>query len=174
MDRRRFLKFTAGSAMGAAIASSVSCVRHPGAETGAGVGRQEIPTTCDMCVNKCSLIAVVEDGVLQKLNPNPESPRSRGMVCARGNAGIQHLYDPNRIKRPLIRTGARGEGKWRPASWEEAFNFAAEKLSAAKEKYGPQGTLWSSSESFQEGFFKNLALAFGSPNVVREVCQEML
>jgi anaerobic selenocysteine-containing dehydrogenase len=50
---------------------------------------------------------------------------------------------------------------------EEAFEFAAEKLSAAKEKYGSQGILWSSSESFQELFFKNLALAFGSPNIVR-------
>jgi thiosulfate reductase / polysulfide reductase chain A len=167
MDRRRFLKFTAGSAVGAAVASSVSCMQHQTAESKAGIGRQEIPTTCDMCVNKCSLIAVVENGVLQKLNPNPQNPRSRGMVCARGNAGIQQLYDPNRIKRPLIRAGARGEGKWRPASWEEALNFAAEKLTAAKAKYGPQGTLWSSSESFQEGFFKNLALAFGSPNVVR-------
>jgi thiosulfate reductase/polysulfide reductase chain A len=167
MDRRRFLKFTAGSAVGAAVASSVSCVRTPAEQPKTATGRLEIPTTCDMCVNKCSLIAVVQDGVLQKLNPNPESPRSRGMVCARGNAGIQHLYDPNRIKKPLIRTGARGEGKWRPASWDEAFNFAAQKLTAAKGKYGPQGTLWSSSESFQEGFFKNLALAFGSPNVVR-------
>jgi thiosulfate reductase/polysulfide reductase chain A len=153
--------------MGAAITSSVSCLRHPDAGPTADAGRQEIPTTCDMCVNKCSLMAVVENGVLQKLNPNPENPRSRGMVCARGNAGIQQLYDPNRIKRPMIRTGARGEGKWRAASWEEALNFAAEKLSAAKQKYGPQGTLWSSSESFQEGFFKNLALAFGSPNIVR-------
>jgi thiosulfate reductase / polysulfide reductase chain A len=166
MDRRRFLKYTAGGAVGAAMASSASCIRTP---NGAAQkpARQEIPTTCDMCVNKCSLIAVVENGIVQKLNPNPENPRSRGMLCARGNAGIQQLYDPARIKQPLIRTGPRGEGKWRPATWEEAFDFAAGKLSATKEKYGPQGTLWSSSEGFQEIFFKNLALSFGSPNTVR-------
>jgi thiosulfate reductase/polysulfide reductase chain A len=166
MDRRRFLKYTAGGALGAAVASSASCSRAPREES-QKLDRQEIPTTCDMCVNKCSVIAVVENGVVQKLNPNPENPRSRGMVCARGNAGIQQLYDPARIKKPLIRAGARGEGKWRPATWDEAFDFAVGKLAAAKEKYGPQGTLWSSSEGFQEQFFKNLALSFGSPNTVR-------
>jgi thiosulfate reductase/polysulfide reductase chain A len=120
-----------------------------------------------MCVNKCSVIAVVNNGVIQKLNPNPENPKSRGMVCARGNAGLQQVYDPARLKRPLIRTGARGQGQWRPATWDEAFDFAAQKLSAVKEKYGPQGTVWSSTESFQETFFKSLGLSFGSPNVER-------
>ena len=166
MDRRRFLKYTAGGAFGAALATSPSCNRNT--QEGQGkLDRQEIASTCDMCVNKCSLIAVVENGVVQKLNPNPESPRSRGMLCARGNAGIQQLTDPARIKQPLIRVGARGEGRWRPASWEEAFNFASGKLAATKEKYGPEGSLWSSSEGFQELFFKNLGLAFGSPNIVR-------
>ena len=120
-----------------------------------------------MCVNKCSVVAVVNNGVIQKLNPNPENPRSRGMLCARGNAGLQQVYDPDRLKTPLIRAGARGEGKWRRATWDEAWDFAAQKLSGVKAKYGPQGTLWSSSESFQEIFFKNLGLAFGSPNVAR-------
>jgi thiosulfate reductase/polysulfide reductase chain A len=120
-----------------------------------------------MCVNKCSLIAEVENGVVHKLNPNPRNPRSRGMLCARGNAGLLEVSDSGRIKRPLIRAGARGEGKWRPATWDEAFDFAASHLSAIKAKYGPQGSLWSSSESFQEVFFNNLGLAFGSPNSVR-------
>src|SRR5439155_9851325 len=121
----------------------------------------------EMCVNKCSVVAVVNNGVIQKLNPNPENPRSRGMLCARGNAGLQQVYDPDRLKTPLIRVGARGEGKWRRATWDEAWDYAAQKLSGVKAKYGPQGTLWSSSESFQEIFFKNLGLAFGSPNVAR-------
>jgi len=105
--------------------------------------------------------------VIRKLNPNPENPKSRGMLCARGNAGFLQAYDPNRLKRPLIRAGARGEGKWREVSWDEAFDYTAQKLTAIKEKYGPQGVLWSSTEAFAEIFFKNLGLAFGSPNIVR-------
>jgi thiosulfate reductase/polysulfide reductase chain A len=166
MDRRKFLRFTAGGAVGAAAVSAVYMAPFH-KEPEKGPQRVEIPTTCEMCVNKCSVIAVVENGIIHKLNPNPANPRSRGMVCARGNAGLQQVYDPARLKRPLIRAGARGEGKWKPATWDEAFDFAAQKLTAIKEKYGPQATIWSSTESFQETFFKSLGLAFGSPNVER-------
>lgn len=167
MNRRSFLTWTAGGAAGATVAATVLHLEPLLKKKETGVNRVEIPTTCEMCVNKCSVIAVVENGVIHKLNPNPASPKSRGMLCARGNAGIQQVYDPARLKRPLIRAGERGEGKWKPATWDEAWDFAAQKLSAVKEKYGPQGSLWSSTESFQEIFFRNLGGAFGSPNIVR-------
>ncbi|MFA6685479.1 MAG: thiosulfate reductase, partial [Arcobacteraceae bacterium] len=48
-----------------------------------------VPTLCEMCVNKCAAIARVENGVVTKLDPNPYFPKSRNMLCARGNAGIQ-------------------------------------------------------------------------------------
>lgn len=167
MNRRRFLTWTGGGVAGATVAAGVMQLGPLLRRKEPGVARVEVPTTCEMCVNKCSVIAVVENGVIHKLNPNPASPKSRGMLCARGNAGIQQVYDPARLKRPLIRAGERGEGKWRPATWDEAWDFAAGKLSAVKEKYGPQGTLWSSTESFQEVFFRNLGESFGSPNIVR-------
>ncbi|MBZ5726240.1 MAG: molybdopterin-dependent oxidoreductase [Acidobacteriia bacterium] len=160
LDRRRFIQI-AGA--GAVAATQIGCGRH---QIALGQ-RREIPTTCELCPNKCSVIAVVEDGLIRKLNPNPENPKSRGMLCARGNAGLLQVYDPNRLKRPLIRAGARGEGKWREVSWDEAFDYTAQRLSAVKEKYGPQGVLWSSTEAFAEVFFKNLGMAFGSPNIVR-------
>jgi thiosulfate reductase/polysulfide reductase chain A len=141
MDRRKFLKFTSGGAAGAAVGATLACWNPLRQEHTQAAARLEIPTTCEMCVNKCSVIAVVEGGVIQKLNPNPENPKSRSMLCARGNAGLQQVYDSARLKRPLIRTGARGEGRWRPASWDEAFDFAANKISETKTKYGPQGTL---------------------------------
>ena len=166
MDRRKFLKWTTGGAVGVAAASAAYMVPFH-KEQEKGPQRVEIPTTCEMCVNKCSVIAVLENGVIHKLNPNPANPRSRSMVCARGNAGLQQVYDPARLKRPLIRAGARGEGKWKPVTWDEAFDFSGQKLTAIKEKYGPQATIWSSTESFQETFFKNLGLAFGSPNAER-------
>jgi len=52
-------------------------------------------------------------------------------------------------------------------SWDEAWDYTAAKLKETKEKYGPQGSLWASTEGFQEVFFKNLGLAFGSPNILR-------
>jgi len=160
LNRRRFVQIAAA---GAAVTTQIGCGRKPST-----LGqRAEIPTTCELCPNKCSVIAVVENGLIRKLNPNPENPKSRGMLCARGNAGMLQVYDPDRLKKPLIRAGARGEGKWREATWDEAFDYTAKQLTAIKEKYGPQGVLWSSTEAFAEIFFKNLGLAFGSPNIVR-------
>lgn len=163
MGRRRFFEF---AAKGAAVAAAASTQSGCGGKAQAKQ-RVEVPTTCELCPNKCSVIAVVEDGVIAKLNPNPENPKSRGMLCARGNAGVLQVYDPDRLKKPLIRAGARGEGKWREVSWEEAFDFAAKKLAEIKAKHGPEAVLWSSTEAFAEVFFKNLGLAFGSPNIVR-------
>lgn len=160
IGRRRFIQI-AGA--GASAVTQIGCGRRPST-----VGqRYEVPTTCELCPNKCSVVAVVQDGLIRKLNPNPENPKSRAMLCARGNAGMLQVYDPARLKKPLIRAGARGEGKWCEASWDDAFDYAARKLTAIKEKYGPQGVLWSSTEAFAEVFFKNLGLAFGSPNIVR-------
>jgi len=160
IPRRRFIQIAAA---GTAAATQIGCGRKPST-----VGhRFEIPTTCELCPNKCSVLAVVQDGLIRKLNPNPENPKSRGMLCARGNAGLLQVYDPQRLRQPMIRAGARGEGKWRMVSWDEAFDYTARKLSAIKEKYGPQGVLWSSTEAFAEVFFQNLGQAFGSPNSVR-------
>ncbi len=168
MDRRTFLHVTAAGTAAAALATQLGCLKHfEKGKAGAEVQELVVPTTCEVCPNKCSVLAVVNGGVIHKLNPNPESPRSRGMLCARGNAAVKQVYDPDRLKQPLIRAGERGEGKWRPASWEEAWDFAAKKLGEVKSKYGPEGTLWASTEGFQEVFFKNLGLAFGSPNIVR-------
>lgn len=164
MDRRLFMQ-VAGA--GTLAAGSLACPRFFRKGDPAPVIPTGIPTTCELCPNKCSVIAMVKDGRIQKLNPNPENPKSRDMLCARGNAAIQQVYDPDRLKQPLIRAGARGEGKWRPVSWDEAWDYTAKKLTEIKEKHGPQGTLWSSTEGFQEVFFKNLGQAFGSPNILR-------
>ncbi len=166
MDRRFFLK-AAGATAGAATTLQVGCLSYFKKGRGGAADNREVPTTCELCPNKCSAIAVVEKGVVKKLNPNPENPKSRDMLCARGNAAIKQVYDPDRLKQPMIRVGARGEGKWKAVSWDEAFDFAAKKLSDVKAKHGPEATLWSSTEGFQEVFFKNLGLAFGSPNLVR-------
>ena len=76
MDRRRFLKFSAGGAAGAALGASLAYMKPFSHSPEKEAQRVEIPTTCEMCVNKCSLIAVVENGVIHKLNPNPENPKS--------------------------------------------------------------------------------------------------
>jgi thiosulfate reductase/polysulfide reductase chain A len=121
-----------------------------------------------MCVNKCGVIARVRNGVIHKLDPNPNFIKSRGMLCARGNAGVKVVYDPDRLKYPLIRVGKRGEGKWRRASWDEALDLVGKNLNELAEKYTRAGTMFASTEgTFSEHFFLQLAECYGSPNTVR-------
>lgn len=126
-----------------------------------------IPSTCNMCVNRCGIQCRVVDGVLEKIYGDPRNPKSRGGTCAKGQAGIMALYDPDRIKYPLIRTGKRGEGKWRKANWDEAFNYVADNLTNIIKKQGPEALLWSSSTDLTEKFFIKLGKYIGTPNFAR-------
>lgn len=87
-----------------------------------------IPYLCNMCRNKCAGFARVEDGVVTKLNPNQYFPKSRNMLCPKGNAGIDALYDKDRLKYPLIRIGKRGDGKYKRVTWDEAYEYIKDKL----------------------------------------------
>jgi len=122
-------------------------------------------SACDICFNKCGLIARVENGVVKKLDPNPKFLKSRGMLCARGNAGIRQVYDPDRLKYPLLRKGARGEGKWQRIPWDEALDMAAEKMLDVRKKYLPCGHLFSAGTDLHSKFVGRLAEVYGSFNV---------
>jgi anaerobic selenocysteine-containing dehydrogenase len=83
--------------------------------------RKAIPSACWQCVSRDSMIGFVEDGRLVKLEGNPKSIRGNGHICARGQAGLTSVYDPDRILHPMKRTGPRGSGKWKRISWDEAI-----------------------------------------------------
>ena len=139
---------------------------------------EEIPFLCGMCVNKCAGFARVEDGIVTKLNPNPYFPKSRNMLCPRGNAGIQTTYDPDRLKYPMIRIGKRGEGKFKRVSWEEAydailngtdkFKGLAQILDEEKDNRSTIGYCNGEGLS-KEGFEDLVGKKLGSPNYVDEV-----
>ena len=172
VSRRRFLGFSSCALAGVALGSQVKVLRAL-AETGAvseptSLVGKDVFTSCGMCVNKCGVIARVRDGVIHKLDPNPNFLKSRSMLCARGNAGVKAVYDPDRLKYPLIRVGERGEGKWRRASWDEALDLVAKNMEQIAKKHTRAGVMFASTEgTFQEQFFLQLAECFGSPNTVR-------
>jgi anaerobic selenocysteine-containing dehydrogenase len=71
-----------------------------------------------------------------KIQGDPESPLNKGKMCPKGLASIEHLYHPDRLKYPLMRTGERGEGKWKRISWDEALDRIAGKILDIKKKHG--------------------------------------
>ena len=133
---------------------------------------QEVATLCEMCVNKCAAIARVEDGIVTKLNPNPRFPKSKNMLCARGNAGIQALYDPDRLKYPMIRIGEKGSGKFKRVTWDEAYEailngtdkFPGLAKILDEEKDNRSSMLFCAGEGMAEHTFKQFYQAFGSAN----------
>ncbi len=126
-----------------------------------------INSVCGMCVNRCGIRCRVNNGVLEKIDGEPRNPKSRGGTCAKGQAGIMQLYDPDRIKYPMIRVGERGEGKWRRASWDEAFEYVAENLNNIIEKHGPESLFWSSTTDLTEKLFVKFGTYIGTPNFAR-------
>ncbi|MDI6777084.1 MAG: molybdopterin-dependent oxidoreductase [Syntrophales bacterium] len=107
------------------------------------LGIESIYSVCQMCEGNCGLRARIREGVLVKLDGNPYHPNSMephifystgakdalrytGSLCVKGQAGIQTIYDPYRIKAPLKRIGERGSGKWKTISWDEAITEIAE------------------------------------------------
>ena len=87
-----------------------------------------------MCQGGCQVNVTVEDGKIVKVEPDKDSPKGR--LCIRGALTPELLYSDERLTYPLIRDGKRGEGKFRRASWEEAFEHAAELIRKTIEKYG--------------------------------------
>ena len=136
LKRRNFLKGSAAAVAGAGLASTSAYALSAYDEAISAKEKKEediknakfVPSVCGMCVNMCSVVARNVDGKVVKIDPNPLNPKNRDFMCARGNAGIAAAYDPNRLQTPLIRVGKRGEGKFRKATWEEAYEYIKEKM----------------------------------------------
>lgn len=132
LTRRDLLKLGAAStglaatglATGSALAGSVK-LAEGGEDFSPETGkkRQAIPSACWQCVTRDGIVGYVEDERLVKIEGNPELPRTNGKLCARGQAGVNVLYNPDRLLHPLKRIGKRGEGKWKQISWDEALNL---------------------------------------------------
>ena len=168
LTRRNFMKLSGAAAVAAATGGPRQ-VLYALVSGKQGAEENQIRnqfSACDMCFNKCGLIARVEGGVVKKLDPNPKSLKSRGMLCARGNAGVKQLYDPDRLKYPLLRKGARGEGKWQRLTWDQALDHAAEHMDRIGKAYTRCGFLFMAGTDMQSTFVHQLAEVYGSYNVI--------
>jgi len=92
-----------------------------------------VPTICGRCYAGCGVRVHRVNGVAVKIEGMPDSDMgARGGLCAKGAAGLQVLYDPNRLNKPLRRTnpgkGLFADPKWEEISWEVALDEIAEKL----------------------------------------------
>ena len=168
-SRREFIKIgSAGVAVAAAGTGLATqwwgldpdVVHDPGTD-----GDRVVPTFCELCFWKCGLLAHVKNGRVTKIQGNPDHPLSNGHLCPRGTGGMGLLYDPDRLKKPLLRrNGKRGDQTFEEVSWETALDFTAEKLLKIQKESGPEKVALFS-HGFGGSFFKHLLFAYGSANV---------
>jgi len=178
IGRRDFLRLAA--VLGAAGASAAWLQPLPTAIGQAPTVSQDewIPTCCNMCGGTTGVLAHVVDGRVVKIEPNSHNPvgvsnistdyttlKSTGArMCPKGNAGIMTLYDPDRVKKPLKRVGARGEGQWQEITYQQAVAEIAARLDSIKTTDGPEKLLWFSEDASFTAIQENFCYAYGSPN----------
>jgi sulfite dehydrogenase (quinone) subunit SoeA len=85
-------------------------------------------TTCYMCACRCGIRVHLKDGRVRYIDGNPQHPVNRGVICAKGSAGIMQHYSPARLSKPLLRVGERGKGEFREIEWDEALGLATQWL----------------------------------------------
>jgi anaerobic selenocysteine-containing dehydrogenase len=78
-------------------------------------------TVCRQCSAGCGISVRIREGKAKKIEGNPVHPVSQGRSCARGQAGLNALYNPDRIREPLTSAAQRGSGNFYPMSWDEAL-----------------------------------------------------
>ena len=122
----------------------------------------KVPGMCQLCSTVCGIMGHVKDGRLIKIEGNPNDPNSRGRVCARGQAGLNHLYHPERLLYPLKRVGARGEGKWKRITWDEALDEISEKLKAIRESGKPENFAFHQGRQRSKDALKRFLNAYGT------------
>lgn len=140
------------------------------------------PAICGICPGGCAVqVTVDKEGKLVDLVSLQGAPY--GALCVRGKHAPEVIYSPDRLLKPLIRVGERGKGEFREATWDEALDFAAERMKSIRDKDGPQAL---ASHSGRGGFEQSvvdftgggdtvcskLLWPFGSPNTasVSSVC----
>ena len=96
-----------------------------GLDTSPTVSDEVKYTTCYMCACRCGIKVHLKDGGIRYIEGNRDHPVNKGVLCAKGSAGIMQHYSPARLTKPLKRVGPRGEGAFQEIEWEEALELAA-------------------------------------------------
>lgn len=110
------------------------------AEAASSPGPRDIwvNTACKMCLHGCGVRVCVQDGVVVKIEGDPNNLNNMGKLCPKGHTGIMRHYDPNRIKTPIKRTNPKkGPGidpGWEPLSWDEALEIVGKRLKKIRQE----------------------------------------
>ena len=146
INRRNFLKYGALTTTGTpalvntARAEQAHKLKKGGQDFNyfSGTELDAVPTACALCASRCAAIAFKDGNYVVKVEGQPESKRTLGKLCAKGQAGRTQVYDPDRILKPMRRTGQRGEGRWEQISWDAALDELSGRLKQLRDAGQPE------------------------------------
>ena len=120
-------------------------------------------TTCYMCACRCGINVHMKDGEVAYIEGNRDHPVNRGVLCAKGSAGIMQHLSPARLRAPLRRKGPRGSGEFEEITWDEALELAASWLKPLRDT-APEKLAFFTGRDQSQSFTGWWAQAFGTPN----------
>jgi len=127
------------------------------------------------CPDLCGLTVTVDNGRVVKVDGDRRGPITDGFICGKVRKIADHLYGPDRVLHPMIRTGAKGAGQWRQASWDEALTIVAGRISEIRARAGGEAILpynyggsngWLTEGGLPTRMFRRL----GATNLNRSFC----
>ena len=140
----------------------------------------KLRTACPLdCPDTCSLEVTVEAGRIVDIDAAPadqsSNPLTDGWICKKVKHHAERVYSPERILRPLIRVGSKGEGSFREASWDEAIDLVADKIRRAIDESGPGSVIpylynSSSARIDKKRLMPHLFERLGCPEVEQTIC----
>ena len=139
LDRRKFLTVLGVTGGGAVALSGCSTSRVEKLVPYLVQSEDQVPgvptwyaSTCTECASGCGVHVKTREGRAIKLEGNPEHPINRGKLCSRGQASLQGLYNPGRIKTPMLRSG----NSFSAISWDDAIARLATEVNKARGRVG--------------------------------------
>jgi anaerobic selenocysteine-containing dehydrogenase len=120
-------------------------------------------TTCYMCACRCGIRVHLKDGRIRYIEGNRDHPVNRGVLCAKGSAGIMNHYSPARLTKPLLRVGERGAGEFKEIEWAEALDLATKWLGGIRAT-DPKKLAFFTGRDQSQALTGYWAAQFGTPN----------
>ncbi|WP_146346459.1 molybdopterin oxidoreductase family protein [Falsiphaeobacter marinintestinus] len=137
--------------------------QQPVVDTSPKVSDEVRKTTCYMCACRCGINVHMKDGQVAYIEGNKDHPVNKGVLCAKGSAGIMQHNAPSRLKAPLKRVGPRGSGEYEEISWDEALDLAVSWLKPIREE-NPEKLAFFTGRDQSQSFTSFWAQNYGTPN----------
>jgi anaerobic selenocysteine-containing dehydrogenase len=124
-----------------------------------------VASTCLQCPAGCGIAVRVVSGRAVKIEGNPLHPINRGSICPKAHYGLQIVYDPDRVKGPMVRAVERSS-KFREVSWGEALKLVSSRLKELRDRGVPERFVWLDGRvrGNMGDFISRFTTSFGTPN----------